>query len=270
MPAIVGALLAWLVAQPTAAATPTADAFPKVASAYVVAVDEHVLWERNADVPRPPASLAKLISALVLLRGAWDDKRIVRISAAAAGIEGTQLGLREGEQLRAGDALTAMLVRSANDACLALVEDAAGSATVFVTRMNALATELGLRHTVFRTPCGLDAPGQHSTANDLLVLARAAMQRPEIAQRVRRTNDAIVTLGGRRISFTNNNALVGRTLGTIGVKSGFTTAAGKCVIALTERDGHRVWLVMLDGADRWWAADGMITAAFGSLANGGT
>jgi D-alanyl-D-alanine carboxypeptidase (penicillin-binding protein 5/6) len=269
MLALVGAGLALLVAQSSTAAAPT-DAFPKVASAYVVAVDEHVLWARNADALRPPASLAKLISALVLLRGTWDDTHVVRISAAAAGIEGTQLGLREGEQIRAGDALTAMLMRSANDACLALVEDSAGSATVFVARMNALADELGLRHTVFGTPCGLDAPGQHSTANDLLLLARVAMQRPEIAQRVRRARHAIVTVGGRTIAFTNNNALVGRTAGTIGVKSGFTNAAGKCVIALTEREGHRVWLVMLDGADRWWAAEGMITAAFGSLANGGT
>ncbi len=136
--------------------------------------------------PRPPASLAKLISALVLLRGSWDDTRVIRISKAAATIEGTQLGLREGEQIRAGDALTAMLLRSANDACLALAEDADGSAAAFVVRMNALAAEMGLRHTVFRTPCGLDAPGQYTTANDLLTLARAAMQRPEIAKRVGR------------------------------------------------------------------------------------
>jgi D-alanyl-D-alanine carboxypeptidase (penicillin-binding protein 5/6) len=266
----VGVVLALLAAQSAGAASAPADAFPKAASAYVVATDNRTLWARNADTARPPASLAKLISALVLLRGSWDETRVIRISKAAAAIEGTQLGLAEGEQIRAGDALTAMLLRSANDVCLAMAEDAGGSATAFVVRMNALAAELGLRHTVFRTPCGLDAPGQHTTANDLLTLARVAMQRPEIAQRVNRERDSIVTLRGRRIAFTNNNALVGRTPGTIGVKSGFTSAAGKCVIALSERNGRRVWLVMLDAPDRWWAAEGIITAAFTSLANGGT
>ena len=268
-PGMLGAVLALLGAQSAGAASP-ADAFPNAARAYVVAVDNRTLWARNADSPRPPASLAKLISALVLLRDPWDDKRVVRISKAAAAIEGTQLGLKEGEQLRAGDALTAMLMRSANDACLALAEDANGSVTGFVARMNSLAAELGLRNTVFRTPCGLDAPGQRTTANDLLMLARAAMLRPEIAKRVGRARDSVVTLDGRKISFTNNNALVGRTPGTIGVKSGYTSAAGKCVIALAERDGHRVWLVMLDAPNRWWAAEGIITAAFDSVANGGT
>jgi D-alanyl-D-alanine carboxypeptidase (penicillin-binding protein 5/6) len=266
----VGAVLALLAAQSASAASRPADAFPNAASAYVVAADDHILWAHNADSPRPPASLAKLISALVLLRGPWDDTRVIRISTTAAGIEGTQLGLKAGEQIRAGDALTAMLLRSANDACLALVEDADGSAAAFVVRMNTLAAELGLRHTVFRTPCGLDAPGQRTTANDLLTLARVAMQRPEIAQRVGRARASIVTLRGRTITFTNNNALVGRTPGTIGVKSGFTIAAGKCVIALSERNGRRVWLVMLDAPNRWWAAEGIITAAFTSLANGGT
>jgi serine-type D-Ala-D-Ala carboxypeptidase (penicillin-binding protein 5/6) len=268
-PTWVGVLLALLATQPAAGASPP-DAYPNAASSYVVATDDHILWARDADAPRPPASLAKLISALVLLRGDWEETRILSISKAAAAIEGTQLGLREGEQIRAGDALTAMLVRSANDACVALAEDANGATTAFVQRMNALAAELGLRRTVFRTPCGLDAPGQRTTANDMLALARAAMQRDEIAHRVSRERASIVTLSGRKISFTNNNALVGRTPGAIGVKSGFTSAAGKCVIALTERDGRRVWLVMLDAPNRWWTAEGIITAAFASMAHGGS
>ena len=246
------------------------DAFPRAAAAYLVVADDRILWAHNPDQSRAPASLAKLLSVLVLLQGPWDESRPIRVSATAAAIEGTRLGLRAGEQLRAGDALTAMLLRSANDACLALAEDAAGSAAAFVVRMNRLAQQLGLAHSEFRTPCGLDAPGQHTTATDLLALARAAMQRPEIAARVGRDGGTISTLGGRSIAFHNNNALVGRTRGTIGVKSGYTAAAGKCVIALTERDGHRVWLVLLDGKDRWWAADGIIAAAFAALGNGGS
>jgi D-alanyl-D-alanine carboxypeptidase (penicillin-binding protein 5/6) len=95
------------------------------------------------------------------------------------------------------------------------------------------------------------------------------MERPEVATRVARTDASVTTAGGRRIHFSNNNALIGRLRGTIGVKSGFTSAAGKCVIALAERDGHRVWLVMLDAPNRWWIADGMIEAAFAKLASDG-
>jgi D-alanyl-D-alanine carboxypeptidase (penicillin-binding protein 5/6) len=241
------------------------DAYPRAASAYILAIDDHVVWARNADRSRPPASLAKLLTALVLLQGRWNDRDVVTVSQAAAAIEGTQIGLRALEQLRAGEALTAMLIRSANDACLALVEHSADSAEVFIARMNAMAVELGMPHSQFRTPCGLDAPGQHTTVSDLLTLARTAMRQPQIAMRVGIARAAIATIGGRHIAFTNNNALVGRLRGTIGVKSGFTAAAGKCVIALTERDGHQVWLVMLDAPNRWWTADAMITAAFSEL-----
>ena len=241
------------------------DAYPRAAAAYVLATDDHVLWARNADKPLPPASLAKLLSALVLLRGRWNETEIITISAAAAAIEGTQIGLRAGEKIRAGDALTAMLLRSANDACLALAENAAGSSAEFVRRMQALANELALKHSEFRTPCGLDAPGQYSTANDLLSLARIAMRQPQIAVRAARENDVAVTLGGRSVAFHNNNALIGRLRGTLGVKSGFTVAAGKCVIAMVEREGHRVWLVLLNAPNRWWTADAMIEAAFAAI-----
>jgi D-alanyl-D-alanine carboxypeptidase (penicillin-binding protein 5/6) len=95
------------------------------------------------------------------------------------------------------------------------------------------------------------------------------MQEKAIASRVAMERATVATRAGRRIAFTNSNALVGRLRGTIGVKSGFTSLAGKCVIAATERDGHRVWLVMLDAPNRWWVADGMIEAAFARLQRGG-
>lgn len=267
-PAALWAGVASALAMAGAGAREAVDAYPKAAAAYVLAIDDQPLWARAADTPRPPASLSKLLAALVLLRGTWDDSATITVSKAAADLEGTQLGLRAGEQLRAGDALTALLLRSANDACLALAEHTAGSADAFVARMNSLARELGMLRSSFRTPCGLDAPGQQSTAADLLLLARAAMQRPEIASRVALGTGSVTTLAGRHFQFTNNNALVGRLRGTIGAKSGYTQAAGKCVIAVAERDGRRVWLVMLDAPDRWWVADGMIEAAFARLSVG--
>ncbi len=242
------------------------DAYPGAAAAYVVAVDGRLQWARNPDQPRPPASLAKLLTAVVLLDDPqWDDAAPIEVSAAAAAVEGSQLGLRRGETLRADDALTALLVRSANDACLALAEHFAGSVGQFVERMNARAAALGMSRSRFGHPCGLDAPGQQSTARDLLALAGVALGQPAIAARVALARAEIATLGGRRFAFVNGNALVGRVDGVLGMKSGFTTRAGKCVIAVVQRGEHRVWLVMLGAEERWWTASGMIESAFATF-----
>lgn len=254
------------------AATPgpaVIDAYPGAAPAYAVAIDGRLTWARALDEPRPPASLTKLLTALLLLEDPrWDaDARIV-VSRRAAAVEGSQLGLRAGEALRAGDALTALLVRSANDACVALAEHFAGSIEQFVARMDPRATTLGMTRSHFGDPCGLDVPGHRSTARDLLRLGGAALARPEVAARVRLPRAALDTLGAgaRRLEFANGNALVGRTDGVIGMKSGFTSRAGKCVIAVAVRGPHSVWLVMLGAEERWWTAAGMIDAAFASVA----
>ncbi len=239
------------------------DAYPGAAAAYVVAVDGRLTWARNPDLARPPASLAKLLTAVVLLEDPrWDEAARIEVGAAAAAVEGSQLGLRSGEALRAGDALTALLVRSANDACVALAAHFAGSVDAFVVRMNARAAALGLSSSRFGHPCGLDAAGQRSTARDLLRLAGLALELPAIATRVAMPRAEISTLNGRRFTFVNGNALIGRVDGVFGMKSGFTTRAGKCVVAVAQRGKHRVWLVMLGAEERWWTAAGMIDAAF--------
>jgi D-alanyl-D-alanine carboxypeptidase (penicillin-binding protein 5/6) len=238
------------------------DAYPRAASAYLLTIDDRPVWARALATPRPPASLTKLLAAIVLLEGDWRPEAAIAVSARAASVDGTRIGLRAGEALRADAAMTAMLVRSANDACMALAEQAAGTAAAFVARMNARAATLGLRDSHFGHPCGLDAPGQQSTAGDLLRLAQAAMRHAEIARRAALPSARIATLAGRELVFTNGNLLVGRVDGVIGVKSGFTSRAGKCVIALAVRGAHRVWLVMLDAPNRWWVASGMIEAAF--------
>jgi serine-type D-Ala-D-Ala carboxypeptidase (penicillin-binding protein 5/6) len=264
--AVFAAVLWWL-AGPASHGAPGMpfphDAYPSAAAAYLVVVDGRVTWARHPDEPRPPASLAKLLTALVLLDDPrWDESARVEVGAAAAAVEGSQLGLRRGEALRAGDALTALLVRSANDACVALAERFAGSLEAFVARMNARAAALGMAGSRFGHPCGLDAPGQQATARDLLRLAGTALARPAIATRVALARAEVTTIQGRRLAFVNGNALVGRVDGVIGMKSGFTRRAGKNVIAVAVRGGHHVWLVMLGAEERWWTAAGMIDAAF--------
>lgn len=255
------AILCACLATGVAGAAP-ADAYPRAAKSYLVTLDGTPLWAREAATPRAPASLIKLLAALAFVRGGTPLETPVRVSATAAGIEGSRLGLRAGESLSAGDLLVAMLVRSANDACMALAEHAAGSADAFAARMDALARDLGLLETHVRQPCGLDRPGQASSAQDLLAIATAALGEPAIAAAVARAHASVTTDAGRVLTMHSSNALLGRVPGVHGMKTGYTRGAGPCLVAVADRDGHRVWLVMLDAPNRWWVANAMIDAAF--------
>jgi D-alanyl-D-alanine carboxypeptidase (penicillin-binding protein 5/6) len=254
---------------PRARAAAPEDRFPDAAASYLVAVGGEEIWGRGADAPRPPASLTKIMTGLLALEQGGDPGAWVRVSPRAARATGSRLGLRAGESVRAGDLLAAALVSSANDACLALAEHLGGSAEAFVARMNARARALGLDATRFQNPCGHDAPGHRSSARDLLRLTRAALALPAFRDLVARERVRVVTRGGRGLEAATGNALLGRLAGARGVKSGFTPGAGKCLVALAERGGVEVLLVLLDAPDRWWAAAGMVEAAFEEAARRG-
>ncbi len=238
------------------------DPFPRAGRAYVVALDGAVLWERAADLPLPPASLTKLMTALLALEEGPGPGEWVRVSGRAARETGSRIGLRAGEELSRGDALAAMLIGSANDACLALAEHLAGSEAAFVERLNARATGLGLRHTRFRNACGHDAPGHLSSARDLMALTRTALAFPELARLVALERIDVATRAGRVIAVGTHNQLLGRVEGVRGVKSGTTGAAGRCLVALARRGQDEVLLVLLDAPDRWWTAAALVEAAF--------
>ncbi len=260
--AMAGALL-WLGAREARAAEVAApDPFPRAGRAYLVALDGAVLWERAADVPLPPASLTKVMTALLALEAGPAPGEWVRVSARAARETGSRLGLRAGEEIPAADALAATLVGSANDACLALAEHLAGSEAAFVERMNTRAAELGLAHTRFRNACGHDAAGHRSSAHDLLALTRSALALPEFARLVALDGLTVTTRQGRTLPVRTHNELLGRIQGVRGVKSGYTAAAGRCLVALADRGGREVLLVLLDAPDRWWTAAALIEAAF--------
>jgi D-alanyl-D-alanine carboxypeptidase (penicillin-binding protein 5/6) len=252
--------LAALLALAGAAAQAEPDAFPAAAASYLVIVDGAPRWERNADARRAPASLAKLMGALLVLEDGRLDEA-VRVGAQAAKARGSRLGLREGERVPAHGLLSAMLVGSVNDACLALAERGGGS-DAFVARMNARAAKMGLRSTRFGDPCGFDSDHQHSTARDLAALARQVMQQPQLAALVGQREVEVATAGRERVfRVKNTNVLIEHFPGVVGVKTGQTRRAGHNLIALAERDGHRVLLVMLGARERWWDAHAILERA---------
>lgn len=247
-----------------ATAPAAGDPYPKAAAAYLVTVNGVVLWQRAPERALPPASLTKIMTALVLLDD-WRPEAVVTVSARAAAATGSRLGLRAGDGLRFVDAFDALLVSSANDACLALAEHAAGSVEAFVARMNARARALDLDATTFENPCGLDAPGHLSTARDLQRLATRAMQAREIARAVALPAVEVRTVGGRVLRKASGNQLLGRVPGAVGIKTGYTNRAGKCLAALVRRGSDEVSLILLDAPDRWWAASILIDDAFAAL-----
>jgi serine-type D-Ala-D-Ala carboxypeptidase (penicillin-binding protein 5/6) len=257
---IAAALFCWLLGGAAMAAA--TDPFPQLADAYLVQIGERDLWADQADKRLPPASLTKVMTALLVLED-YRPAQIVTVSNAAARATGSRIRLRTGDKLSVGALLAATLIASANDACTALAEFNAGSVDAFVAKMNARAQTLGLGNTHFSNPCGFDAAEHYSSANDLARIARAALAYPEFAALVAKPEAEIFTADGkRRFQFKNKNALIGNYAPAIGVKSGYTNDAGKCLIALARKNGVQVMLVMLHAKSRWWDAIGIIENAF--------
>lgn len=236
--------------------------FGDVAAAYLVKVDGREVWSHNADRRLPPASLSKMMTALLVLERA-DLRSVATVSREAGRETGTRLGLSPGDRLAVIELLAATLIGSANDACHALADHVAGDERRFVALMNARARALGLSRTHFTNACGHDDPHMRSTARDLARLAETAMEHPVFAKLVALEDGWIATAdGGRKFPLENKNLLIGRYRGAVGVKTGFTGAAGKCLVAVAKRDGRSVLLVLLNAPDRWWKAEEILDAAF--------
>lgn len=249
----------WLVSS-CALAQP--DPFPKVAASYLVKVNGELLWERKVNHKLPPASLTKLMTALLVLDN-YQPNAIVEISKQAARETGMRLGLKAGQRFYVQDLLASALISSDNDACHALADFIGGDEMRFVQMMNRRAQQLGMQHTHFSNACGHDAADHYSTAHDLALLAEAALQQAVIMNLVARESMQISNAeGSKRYTLHNKNALIGRYPGARGLKTGFTPKAGKCLIAYAERNSTRVLLVLLHGGDRWWDTVDLLDLAF--------
>ena len=232
------------------------------AASYLVQVDKQTRWESDVERKLPPASLTKIMTVLLVLEH-YRPRDVVTTSRAAARESGMHLGLKAGERMRVQDLLAASLLNSANDACHALADHVAGDEKHFVQLMNRRVREWGLKRTHFTNACGHDDKSHYSSAYDLAALANKALSYPVFVELVAKAALTIQSADGRRsFALKNKNALIGRYDGATGVKTGYTPKAGKCLIALAQRDGVRVLLVMLHASDRWWDASDILDYAF--------
>ncbi len=216
------------------------------ASAILMDVDSgRVLYEQNADAKMLIASTTKIMTALVAVRdGNLSDT--VTVSREAAYTEGSSMYLKEGEELTLETLLYGLMLCSGNDAAVAVAEHVGGSVQGFVKRMNETAGDLGMDHSSFANPNGLDDEKHYSTARDMAVLACAALEN-ETVLRIASTRS--ITIGGR--TMTNHNKLLSMMDGCLGLKTGYTRAAGRTLVSCAERNGQRLVAVTLQDGNDW-------------------
>ena len=202
-----------------------------------------VLYEKNPDRQMLIASTTKLMTALVVLeRGGLGDMVTVTRHHMA---EGSSMYLKPGDRVTVEELLYGLLLCSGNDAAEALADGCGGTAS-FVRRMNSLAGELGMEDTSFENPSGLDGQAHYSTARDMARLAAYAAGNHTF---VRLCSTRSVTIGGR--TMTNHNRLLRAVPGCIGMKTGYTRAAGRTLVSAAERDGRRLVAVTLQDGNDW-------------------
>jgi D-alanyl-D-alanine carboxypeptidase (penicillin-binding protein 5/6) len=249
-------VLATLALAVTAASAPKSSRSAYAGFIVTEAATGRVLFEENADVSNPPASMAKLMTFAVLhdklAGGALTLQTPVRITAEDAKMGGTQVYLDPRETFTVEELVYAMMIQSANDAAHALARAAGGSVEAFVGLMNAKAAELGMTRTTFRTPHGLPpsdhriADGDLTTPRDFAVLCRYLVLNTDVLKytSVRHRDFGPARKDGPQ-HMKNHNNLLGKVAGVDGLKTGYTMGAGYCLSATAERNGRRVIAVIM-------------------------
>ncbi len=265
------AILSWLSASPT-----VARAANELGAESAVLLDAHtgrILWEHNAHARKYPASMTKVLTALVYaereLAGAEAGKALeqrVSFSRAASEVGDSPIGFLPGERLTARDQLHLLLMRSDNKAAHALAERSAGSVARFVGWMNRRAQELGARNSHFVNPHGLHHSDHYSTAYDIGLLACAALRNPIVAE-IAQTPTYLLqrTAVPARLRIENRNKLLERRSDATGLKTGYTRPAGRCFVGTARRGDMELVAVVMKSPDMWSEASALLDYGFATF-----
>ncbi|MDQ4148587.1 MAG: D-alanyl-D-alanine carboxypeptidase [Actinomycetota bacterium] len=251
------------------AGTPVA-APPAVAMASGILVDldsGQVLWSHNDRAPRAPASLTKILTALVVLENVNLDKQAT-ITPEARNVRGARIYAEAGWAFPVRELLWGLLLSSGNDAAIALAQAGSPDGTVegFMNLANARAAQMGATSTRFFNPHGLDFPGHTTTARDVALVTMAAMRQPLFAEMVASPKHNLQWGDGRTHTFFNHNKLLHRYPGTMGVKTGFTRAAGHSLVSAVRRGDSSLVAVVLGSPDHYRESIALYEWGFANLA----
>ena len=192
-----------------------------------------IIYEKNGNKQTPMASTTKILTSIVILENA-DLKETVTIGSKAAGTGGSRLGLKKNDKITVNDLLYGLMLRSGNDAAVALALHVGGSIEGFADMMNKKAEELGLTNSHFVVPHGLDNEGHYTTAYELAKMADYALNIPKFKEIVS-SKSATIYINGYPKAINNTNNLLGSVSGVYGVKTGFTNGAGRCLVSSCKR-----------------------------------
>ncbi|GAB6179523.1 D-alanyl-D-alanine carboxypeptidase family protein [Desulfotomaculum defluvii] len=225
---------------------------PVLSALSALVMDAHtgqVLYAKNPHQSRPIASTTKIMTALLAIE-LGNLQQVTTVSSQAAGVEGSSVYLRVGEKLSLEQLLYGALMRSGNDACVAIAEQIAVREDIFVNLMNLRARRLGAKNTNFCNSNGLPNDNHYSSAYDLALITRAALEKPVFSKIVSTKTHTIPGPEGVR-ALSNTNKMLWSYQGANGVKTGTTNAAGKCLVAAAQRGGRQLIAVVLHSDDRW-------------------
>ncbi len=238
---------ATLVEEAPAAIPVVSGAVPSTRAASTIVVDARsgeILDEKNADQPRQAASTQKLLTALIVVESGFLDREVT-VQQVDTQAEPVRLNIKPGDSYQRIDLLRALLVKSPNDVARCLARDNAGSVEAFAEVMNERARQLGATHSHFLNPNGLPLPGQYSTARDLAIIARAAYANSTIRSITCLRKLVFRFANGRTRELENTNQVLKRLPYCNGLKTGYTEAAGHCLIASGTRPGRDIIVVVL-------------------------
>lgn len=219
---------------------------PVINSRIAIAYDRKsgsVIWGKDENKRSAMASTTKIMTAILLIENA-DLHETIIISSKAASTGGSRLGLKTNDKISLNDLLYGLMLKSGNDAAVAIAETVGGDVENFAEMMNLKAKELGLEDTHFVTPHGLDNPDHYTTAYELAKLADYALKNETFAKVVN-TKNYTVTINGYPKNISNTNELLGYIDGVNGVKTGFTNNAGRCLVTSVNRNGFEIITVVL-------------------------
>ena len=222
---------------------------PKINSRYAIILDRNskaIIYGKNEFTKTKMASTTKIMTAIVVIENT-NLNNVVEISGKAAGTGGSRLKIKKGDKITVRDLLYGLMLRSGNDAAVALAEYIGGSIEGFAVLMNKKAKEIGLKNTNFVTPHGLDSEEHYTTTYELAILTDYALSN-ETFMNIVRTKTCNININGYSRTISNTNELLGNLNGVYGVKTGFTNGAGRCLVTSIKRNNLDIICIVL-GAD---------------------